>query len=448
VRPLRVCLSVTMRAHKSLRSAAIVGVIVTLLLNSAYTAEAIAASPTPPPRPESPPGQIVAERPDRVSAALTARLQGSRVLITGETTESTLETTLYSYDQADRLINHGYTYDAFGRTTTVPAVHISGREELALGYHADDIVAWMSQGNVRTSFALDPEGRIRSTTQAGGARPGVMVNHYDGPGDNPAWVAEPDGSWTRNIAGLREDLAAIQYSTGKTELQLANLHGDVVAIMDASSQAASIEAYFEQIEYGAPRSENIRNPTRYGWLGTSQRSADAVAGIILMGVRLYNPATGRFLQVDPVKGASANDYDYCYNDPVNCRDLDGQVPIALPLLGAAAALAAALAAAEYIRRNPVNPIFFRPNLAGPWSKIKSGASALFAKRKKDETQRAQQDRREHRTGASRSTKDKHEKAAAHGGRRDYCNPNKCRNPQHSHGKAKSSSTGGKKKKKK
>jgi hypothetical protein len=90
VRPLRVCLSVTMRAHKSLRSAAIVGVIVTLLLNSAYTAEAIAASPTSPPWPESPPVQIAAERPDRVSAALTARLQGSRVLITGETTESTL----------------------------------------------------------------------------------------------------------------------------------------------------------------------------------------------------------------------------------------------------------------------------------------------------------------------------------------------------------------------
>ncbi|MFC7103035.1 hypothetical protein ACFQQB_22875 [Nonomuraea rubra] len=32
----------------------------------------------------------MAERPDRVSAALTARLQSSRVLVTGETTESTL----------------------------------------------------------------------------------------------------------------------------------------------------------------------------------------------------------------------------------------------------------------------------------------------------------------------------------------------------------------------
>jgi len=43
-----------------------------------------------------------------------------------------------------------------------------------------------------------------------------------------------------------------------------------------------------------------------------------------MGVRLYNPATGRFLQVDPVYGGNANDYDYCNADPINCTDLDGR----------------------------------------------------------------------------------------------------------------------------
>lgn len=42
-----------------------------------------------------------------------------------------------------------------------------------------------------------------------------------------------------------------------------------------------------------------------------------------MGVRLYHPATGRFLSVDPVAGGSANNYDYCNADPVNCTDLGG-----------------------------------------------------------------------------------------------------------------------------
>jgi hypothetical protein len=43
-----------------------------------------------------------------------------------------------------------------------------------------------------------------------------------------------------------------------------------------------------------------------------------------MGVRLYNPATGRFLSVDPVPGGNANPYEYCWGDPVNCLDLDGR----------------------------------------------------------------------------------------------------------------------------
>ncbi len=43
-----------------------------------------------------------------------------------------------------------------------------------------------------------------------------------------------------------------------------------------------------------------------------------------MGARLYNPLTGRFLQIDPVVGGNANAYDYCTGDPINCTDLDGR----------------------------------------------------------------------------------------------------------------------------
>jgi hypothetical protein len=43
-----------------------------------------------------------------------------------------------------------------------------------------------------------------------------------------------------------------------------------------------------------------------------------------MGVRLFSPSLGRFLQVDPVYGGNATPYDYCSGDPVNCFDLDGK----------------------------------------------------------------------------------------------------------------------------
>ncbi len=55
-------------------------------------------------------------------------------------------------------------------------------------------------------------------------------------------------------------------------------------------------------------------------IGTETDGANTV---MLMGARLYNPATGRFLQVDPVPGGSANAYDYVGQDPLNASDLYG-----------------------------------------------------------------------------------------------------------------------------
>jgi hypothetical protein len=52
-----------------------------------------------------------------------------------------------------------------------------------------------------------------------------------------------------------------------------------------------------------------------------------------MGVRVYVPQLGRFLQTDPVLGGSASAYDHCYGDPINCTDLDGR--IAIPLVAVA-----------------------------------------------------------------------------------------------------------------
>ncbi len=43
-----------------------------------------------------------------------------------------------------------------------------------------------------------------------------------------------------------------------------------------------------------------------------------------MGVRLYTPATGRFLSVDPVHGGNAGAYEYVHADPLSRFDLDGK----------------------------------------------------------------------------------------------------------------------------
>lgn len=53
-------------------------------------------------------------------------------------------------------------------------------------------------------------------------------------------------------------------------------------------------------EYGNP--EGSTAATRYGWLGSRQRSDETLTGALLLGVRLYDPTTGRFLSTDPVPG--------------------------------------------------------------------------------------------------------------------------------------------------
>ncbi|MGN6331826.1 MAG: RHS repeat-associated core domain-containing protein, partial [Motilibacteraceae bacterium] len=105
-------------------------------------------------------------------------------------------------------------------------------------------------------------------------------------------------------------------------VQLHNLHGDVVATMDAANPGASITSYTESTEFGVPRDPSTAY-SRYGWLGDKQRSSDDLAGLVLMGVRQYNPVTGRFLSVDSVAGGNENKYSYPV-DPLNGTDLSGR----------------------------------------------------------------------------------------------------------------------------
>jgi RHS repeat-associated protein len=232
-------------------------------------------------------------------------------------TSTTASTATHGYDAADRITDAGYGYDALGRTSTVPAADVSGGSALTVGYYTNDVVATLAQGTSTRTFTLDPLGRTRSMTSSAG----TMTNHYASSADSPAWISEANGAWSRSVTGLA-GLGAVQASDGTVTLQLANLHGDVVATCGTSS--TGVASYFEQTEYGVPRTDNITNPTRYGWLGSAQRSIDSLAGLVLMGVRLYNPAVGRFLQVDPILGGNANDYEYCNADPINCKDLDGR----------------------------------------------------------------------------------------------------------------------------
>ncbi|MFG2061407.1 RHS repeat-associated core domain-containing protein [Micromonospora sp. NPDC048871] len=237
----------------------------------------------------------------------------------------------------------GGDHQPFGRITTLP----SG---LTNTYHVNDLVQ-QQQGDARQSWTLDPQYRFRTFTAetlVGGAVANAITsrNHYGDDSDEPRWIVEDItlGTITRNVSGPDGDLAATT-SAGEVHLQLANLHGDIAVTIDSGLTEPEV---FDFEEFGAPIIGQADQ--RYGWLGGKQRSGDALGDVILMGVRLYDPAIGRFLSVDPVQGGSANDYDYAYQDPVNSNDLDGRCPVCPIAVGIGVRVALRYAARHAARR--------------------------------------------------------------------------------------------------
>jgi RHS repeat-associated protein len=246
------------------------------------------------------------------------------------TAASTVSTT---YDTANRIVGSGYTYDQLGRTLTVPKAAMPTGEGTSVSYYHNDMTAGLTQATTGKAFTLDPENRYRQVKETlSGAETERIVNHYAGGGDSPSWIATSTNagssfSWARNVIGLNEGLATIQYSDGTSAVQLTNLHGDVIGILPnqvptaENPAGAAPAATFEATEYGTSR--DYSSEVRYGWLGEEMRSGDAVGGLMLMGARLYNPAAGTFLSTDSIAGGNANSYTYPDN-PIDEWDVDGR----------------------------------------------------------------------------------------------------------------------------
>lgn len=231
----------------------------------------------------------------------------------GGTTQS------YEYDGGDRLMGTGVTYDSFGRITSLAAAY-TGSSVLSTGYFATNMVATQTQSGVTNSFQLDAAGRQRQREQTGGVA-GTEVLHYDSASDSPSWTAL-GATWSRNIVSMSGALAAVQESNGTTIFKLTNVHGDVVASASASPTATKLLATYRSTEFGEPAAGTAG---RFGWLGANERRTEMSSGVVQMGARNYIPQLGRFLTPDPIRGGSANAYDYVGQDPVNGFDLGGEL---------------------------------------------------------------------------------------------------------------------------
>ncbi|MEU4492931.1 DNRLRE domain-containing protein [Streptomyces sp. NPDC023998] len=264
-------------------------------------------------------GYTFDQNSNRKTLATSAAAPGLECTTTGAATVG------HTYDSADRLVDSGYTYDAFGRTSAAPGTTLS--------YYADDLVRQQTAGSQRQTWALDPQLRFRSWTVESNSsgtwtKTQSKLNHYSSDADSPRWIVEDTatGALTRSVNGFDGQLVATTAKSGGTVLQLVNLHGDVV--MQLPTAAGQAPTVLSTDEYG--NRAVGQSATRYGWHGGMHRSAETLTDLTLMGVRLYDPSLGRFLSADPVRGGSCNAYDYACADPVNNDDVTGCATCRVP----------------------------------------------------------------------------------------------------------------------
>jgi RHS repeat-associated protein len=246
--------------------------------------------------------------------SLTARPPGAegKCATEGGTAEN------HSYDEGNRLIDAGTSYDPFGDVEKLPAKDAGG-SELISHYYVDGQAQRQEQGGQTIGYELDPAGRASKITSEGNAL-ASEEEHYSGPGSAPSWTGEMSGQWTRKVAGIGGGLVATQHDGEEAVLELPNLHGDILCTATRSESATHLSGCANTTEFGVPSTEA---PPKYSWLGEHELQTVLPSGVIAMGVRSYVPQLGRFLQPDPVPGGSENAYAYTFGDPVNTFDLTG-----------------------------------------------------------------------------------------------------------------------------
>jgi RHS repeat-associated protein len=243
------------------------------------------------------------------------------------------------------MVTGSYAYDTLGRQTTIPGVDTqaggttASPNNVSLTYRSDDLVYALAQGSSCETFSYDPSGNLTATSNYANlscsGTASTSINDFAG-NAAPLWTTTGT-STTAFFDGISSGDAlnvllagaaptpCLGISTASCTVNLTDMRGDIVATAALTTGVATVSGYSETTEFGLARSaiaEAAVAPT-YGWLGVHEKAANNLSGLVVMGVRVYNPATGLFTSPDPIYGGNDNPYVYP-SDPINGFDLTGQ----------------------------------------------------------------------------------------------------------------------------
>ncbi len=227
----------------------------------------------------------------------------------------------YGYDSADRLVSTtdpaasaGLTYDERGNALTV------GPDTFT--YDAANLLASATDGTTTVTWQRSADGSVIGKTTTDGS--GSTTIRYGADG----FVLDEQGRATTQILALPGGVQVTR-PAGRVDgvsWRFTTLAGDdFFTVDDAGAQIGSVSMYTpfgEQLLGAAGEDASVPD---LGWRATEGNETVGLrTPVVAMGQRVYVPALGRFIQVDPVVGGSANGYDYVNQDPTSSADPSGR----------------------------------------------------------------------------------------------------------------------------
>ncbi|MBG0831673.1 hypothetical protein HS041_28490 [Planomonospora sp. ID67723] len=200
-----------------------------------------------------------------------------------------------------------FTYDATGNTTT----RTLGATTQTLTWNAEGRLEKVSDGSKTTSYLYDATGSrlIR--------RDGTTVTLYLPNGLELKKATVVSATRYYNHAG---QAIAMRTSTGGVSFLAPDHQGTGQLSINANTQNVSLR---RTLPFGGLRGSSGLWPGERGFVGGTNDST----GLTHLGAREYDPATGRFISVDPIMDLAdpqqIHGYTYANNNPVTFSDPTG-----------------------------------------------------------------------------------------------------------------------------